>query len=304
MVSVNSSLNHQLPQRSFQLGSSHTMSAQRVSAQIALTTKDGDEVRLTAHHSTRTTQTLYNARGQIEGARASAQLMQTESQTRAGVSIQVEGDLSEEELQDIQKVIDSLDDLGTHMLLQDSEGLAEQLQALGELDTLANLDLSLDLRSKQSEKVQVASIEQGPSKIRRRRAGRRLAKLMKAAQKNPKKMEKLKKRFPRLMERLLAPKPSKPLEVAGPLEVVPLPKVEVPASSEAPEASPPEAAQPEPPKVVEEPSAPLRFQAIAQRQLRESYAMELGVQGPDGQSLQVAAASSSTIQQSFQVLLS
>lgn len=303
MVRVSSNLNHQLPQRSFQLGSSRTMSAQRVSAQIALTTKDGDEVRLIAHQSTRTTQTLYNARGQIEGGNASAQLSQTRSQTQAGVSIQVEGDLSEEELQDIQKVIDSLDDLGTHMLLQDSEGLAEQLQALGELDTLANLDLSLDLRSKRSQEVQVASIERGPSKLKRRRAGRRLAKLMKAAKKNPKKMEKLKKRFPRLMERLLAPKPTKATEVTDPLEVVPVPKIEAPAPSEVSEATPPE--EPPPPsKTVEEPSAPLRFQAIAQRQLRESYAMELGVQGPEGRSLQVAATSSKTVQQSFQLLLS
>lgn len=303
MVRVNSNLNQQLPQHSFQLGSSRTMSAQRVSAQIALTTKEGDEVRLIAHQSTRTTQTLYNARGRIEGNSASAQLSQTTSQTQAGVSIEVEGDLSEEELLDIQKVIDSLDDLGTHMLLQDSEGLTEQLQALGELDTLANLDLSLDLRSKHSEKVQTASVERGPSKLGRRRAGRRLAKLLKAAKTDPKKMKKLKKRFPRLMERLLAPKPSKARDVAGPLEVVPVPKIEAPAPTEAPVPSPSTVESQELSEAPEAPSTPPKFQAIAQRQLRESYAMELGIQGPEGHEFQFRAASSRSVQQSFEILL-
>lgn len=120
----------------------------QASAGISLTTEDGDKVTISANSSTQARLQTYNFLGQLQGQTVAAQGEEFQLATSSGFSIAVEGDLDQEELSDIKKLLNSLSAVSKDFFSGNPTGGLRHLSRLDDLDSIdsfqANFSYSLE----------------------------------------------------------------------------------------------------------------------------------------------------------------
>lgn len=124
----------------------------KAKAELEITTAEGDRVTLFSQSKTGTAYASYDSQGKLTGAESAdtAEMYQIVSTNK--VAISVEGNLNEEELADIQRLLQSVEDIFMDFLSDDGsieENLASSL-SLDSMKTLSHFDAEL----KYSQKIE------------------------------------------------------------------------------------------------------------------------------------------------------
>jgi hypothetical protein len=156
----------------------------RTNADIAITTAEGDQVRLSASTVLQAAYTSYDAQGRLTGQDLAVHATAAQSVTSEETAITVAGDLSDEELADVHSLLENLGSIAADFLAGDVNDAVMRALDLGELDTLTNFDASFEyvqhVRVEQQYTVQEhlentpastetpgASAQKGPNSIER-----------------------------------------------------------------------------------------------------------------------------------------
>lgn len=133
----------------------------KVKAEVEITTAEGDRVTLFSRSKAETAYASYDSQGMLAGAETSGTTSIYQIVTTNNVAIAVEGNLSEEELADIQNLLQSVEDIFVNFISGDGtmeEDLASSL-SLDSLTTLSHFDAEL----KYSQKIEGFGITTGSS---------------------------------------------------------------------------------------------------------------------------------------------
>lgn len=116
----------------------------RTSTDFAFVTAEGDKITLSTDALSQAVYTSYDARGRLRGQRLDvhAETLYLASAQKSALSI--EGELSQEEIKDIQRVLDTLGKYASDLVAGTLEQPLEQLLDLHDLDTLQSVDASLE----------------------------------------------------------------------------------------------------------------------------------------------------------------
>jgi hypothetical protein len=115
----------------------------RSSAEISLTTADGDKVTLSAGSSLRAEHITYDFLGRVQGQTVSAHAEKLQISTSTAAAATVQGALDEEELDDIKRLLDVLETTAGDFLSGKSDGLSPSLAEMGDLDSIASFEAAL-----------------------------------------------------------------------------------------------------------------------------------------------------------------
>lgn len=124
------------PQSGVASVSASAQGRQSTKAELALTTADGDKVTLSFSSANN-----YQYAGDYSGLRRSASAASSSSAT---VEIKVEGNLSKQELADIQKLAKIVAGAATSALRGDTGKAAEKIEQTRNLETIQNFAFSLN----------------------------------------------------------------------------------------------------------------------------------------------------------------
>jgi hypothetical protein len=116
----------------------------RTNADIAITTAEGDQVRLSARMVLQAAYTGYDAHGRLTGQGLEVHAATAQSMASEETAITVAGDLSDEELADVHSLLENLGSIAADFLAGDVDGAAMHALDLGELGTLTNFDASFE----------------------------------------------------------------------------------------------------------------------------------------------------------------
>ncbi len=131
----------------------------KAKAELQITTAEGDRVTLFSESKTRTAFASYDSAGRSAGAESSGTMNTYQIVTTNKVAIAVEGNLNEEELADIQRLLQSVEDMFTSYLSEDGtidEDMASSL-SLDSMKTLSHFDAEL----KYSQKIEGFGVVSG-----------------------------------------------------------------------------------------------------------------------------------------------
>lgn len=131
----------------------------KVRAELEITTAEGDRVTLFSQSKTGTAYSSYDSRGKLTGTESAGTTSMYQIVSTNKVSIAVEGNLSEEELGDIQRLLQSVEDIFMNSLSDDGtieENLASSL-SLDSMKTISHFDAEL----KYSQKIEGFGIVSG-----------------------------------------------------------------------------------------------------------------------------------------------
>jgi hypothetical protein len=126
------------------------------SAALTIVTAEGDRVTISASHSLSIDAATYDSRGRMRGAEGSF-YERTES---SSMSIQVEGNLSEEELEDIARVVRELAKVG-RAFERGHQAHAMRRLARADLDTLASIEAEFSA----TRQIEVARLAVAPPPV-------------------------------------------------------------------------------------------------------------------------------------------
>ncbi|MCC7203336.1 MAG: hypothetical protein IT393_11840 [Nitrospirae bacterium] len=133
----------------------------KAKAEIEITTAEGDRVTLFSKSRSETMYASYDSQGNLTGAETSESASTNRIVTTNDVAIAVEGNLSEEEIADIQKLLQSVEDMFTNYLYGNGmmeEDMVSSL-SLDSMKTLSHFDADL----KYSQKIKGYGITTGSS---------------------------------------------------------------------------------------------------------------------------------------------
>ncbi|MCC6540064.1 MAG: hypothetical protein IT162_21125 [Bryobacterales bacterium] len=130
--------------------------SQSTSAELSLTTADGDKVTLSFSNSS--SQAI--SAGKSEGSFDYSSLRQRST----SVSIEVEGDLSKEELQDIQKLAKILTKAAGEALSGNTEQAQARAAKADKLDSIASFAYSLNQRTEYTYSLSATAAPKTPPK--------------------------------------------------------------------------------------------------------------------------------------------
>lgn len=123
---------------------------------VVIETKEGDKVTLTSSSFNDMEAYLYDSKGMVQSAEGMAFFAehQREITLKSGqaFSFSVEGDLSEEELEDIEEILKGLDEVIEEMAEGDMEEALEKALEIGNHDTISSY--AADIRYERSVEVQ------------------------------------------------------------------------------------------------------------------------------------------------------
>jgi hypothetical protein len=141
----------------------------RTNADIAITTAEGDQVRLSASTVLQAAYTSYDARGRLTGqSLAVVHAAAAQSLASEATAITVAGDLSDAELADVHHLLESLGGIAADLLAGDVDDAVTHALDLGEINTLANFAASFEyvqhVRVEQQYTVQ-ENLENTPGNI-------------------------------------------------------------------------------------------------------------------------------------------
>lgn len=123
-------------------------SAQReTSALIEIITDEGDTVTISAQSNMQTSFSSYTAQGQLTDGTFSASSQTLEFFSSYEISLSVDGDLNEDEREDIRQILNSIGKTIEELVKRDDDDDDGLLQKLGELDTINSLTVSLEVSS-------------------------------------------------------------------------------------------------------------------------------------------------------------
>jgi len=128
------------------------------SAEVALETTEGDRVTLSFSSQSEVTYQVYNAQGALEGAgpnRLSTFTLSSGSE----ITIAVEGDISDAEKADIEKVMSAVEKMAKEFFSGEVDESVSGLLGMGETGTLAGLKVSLESSQSFSVSVQDNAVE-------------------------------------------------------------------------------------------------------------------------------------------------
>ncbi len=131
----------------------------KVKAEVEITTAEGDRVTLLSRSKAETAYASYDSQGMLTGKSGATSIYQIV--TTNNVAIEVEGNLSEEELADIQNLLQSVEDIFMDVVSGDwtmEEDLTSSL-SLDSMSTLSHFDAEL----KYSQKIEGYGISTGGS---------------------------------------------------------------------------------------------------------------------------------------------
>lgn len=124
----------------------------KAKAELEITTAEGDRVTLFSQSKTGTAYASYDSQGKLTGAESTdtAEMYQIVSTNK--VAISVEGNLNEEELADIQRLLQSVEDIFMNFLSDDGT-IEENLASSLSLDSMKSLS-HFDAELKYSQKIE------------------------------------------------------------------------------------------------------------------------------------------------------
>jgi len=122
---------------------SHTRLNARTNADISLITADGDKVTISASSALLATHTTYDFLGRIEGQALAAHAEKLQISSTSEFAITVEGELDQEELADINKLLDAIKTTVAGAFSGKSDKLQQSLAGFGDLDSIASFEATL-----------------------------------------------------------------------------------------------------------------------------------------------------------------
>ena len=135
------------------------LSRTRAKAELEITTAEGDRVTLYSKSKVQTAYASYDSQGKLMGAESSGTTEMYSMISTNKVSMSVEGELNEEELADIQRLLQSVEDLFMNYLT--GNGIIEDSMmsslSLDSMKTLSNFDAEL----KYSQKIEGFGVVSG-----------------------------------------------------------------------------------------------------------------------------------------------
>jgi hypothetical protein len=111
----------------------------QTSADISISTAEGDTVTLSASALFETAYIRYDARGRLKGQQMSVHADSLQQQQTSEFALVIEGDLSEEELLEVQAVLQTLQGIATDFFARDLDEALGQAQQLGDFDSLSSI---------------------------------------------------------------------------------------------------------------------------------------------------------------------
>jgi len=115
----------------------------RTHAEISLITADGDKVTLSASSALLATHTTYDYLGRIEGQALAAHAEKLQISSTSKFAVTVEGELDQEELADINKLLDAIETTVAGVFAGKPDKLLKSLAELGDLDSIASFEAAL-----------------------------------------------------------------------------------------------------------------------------------------------------------------
>ena len=115
----------------------------RTNADISLITADGDKVTISASSTLLATHTTYDFLGRIEGQALAAHAEKLQISSTSEFAITVEGELDQEELADINKLLDAIKTTVAGVFSGKSDKLQQSLAGFGDLDSIASFEATL-----------------------------------------------------------------------------------------------------------------------------------------------------------------
>ncbi len=138
----------------------------QANAEISINTAEGDTVTLSASALYEMAYTSYDQRGRLRGQPMDIQAERLQMNAEKDFVIVVEGDLSTEELADIQQVLSTIKNLATHFFTGNGKKVEVLTHSLltEDFETIASLEASLDY-SHSMTVAQLATVETGKKDI-------------------------------------------------------------------------------------------------------------------------------------------
>jgi hypothetical protein len=180
-----------LPHGAFGGGENHQAERTRAgsasltqSTDLTITTEEGDTVSLSMASATQTLAGIYHSDSYADGWSASSQTAFFEFSSRQDMTIEVNGDLNQEELEDIREAVKAIGSMIDDFLSGDLKEMAKDGELLKELNTISSLDAVFSyerqVRYGQQEKVLIGGVapEKGNHAHGRRRGHGRVQRLI------------------------------------------------------------------------------------------------------------------------------
>ena len=187
------------------------------STNLNFVTAEGDRVSLSSGSAITASFGTYTFQGLVEGQAVTLQSQQISSSIRSDFNLVIEGNLNEQERDDIKAFIKTAQDLLQGLKKGDVEDVAEAALSLGELDSLASASLFFRQEttvSVEARSTQLATQGETPAQNARRRGGhtepkhkqaieKLFDKIQKAQEKFQIDPDRLSKRIPKLINKLV-----------------------------------------------------------------------------------------------------
>lgn len=137
----------------------------RANAEISLVTADGDKVTLSASSALLATYSTYDYLGRLDGRTLAARGEKLQIAGTGAYTVTIEGELDQEELADINKLLDTIEAATSDVLSGNPEGLLKSFAELGKLDSIATFQAALNYsRSASAERTtNIASTSEAAS---------------------------------------------------------------------------------------------------------------------------------------------
>ncbi|MCP4157085.1 MAG: hypothetical protein GY757_55745 [bacterium] len=124
---------------------------QKETQDITLTTEEGDKVTISSLSEVKSQYMAFDYTSQLKGASESAQGEKFSASSKNAFQISVEGDLNEEELEDIKSVVGQLDDIMQDLVSGDlDEAMSDALGILDDTETITSLNATLQFQQRVS----------------------------------------------------------------------------------------------------------------------------------------------------------
>ncbi|MGE5342805.1 MAG: hypothetical protein ACM3SY_15130 [Candidatus Omnitrophota bacterium] len=153
-------LNDQLPSKdgimNYQSSRRVQLEAQRKETQdITLTTKEGDVVTISALSQTKSSYMAFDYAAMLKGKASSAHEEKMTSSSQNEFAMTVNGELNDEELADIRKVIGDMDGIMKELIDGDMKAVMDDaLKIIDDTDTISGIDAVLEFHQSVSMKQQ------------------------------------------------------------------------------------------------------------------------------------------------------
>ena len=133
-------------------------------ADISLITADGDKVTLSASSALLATHTTYDFLGRIDGQALAAHAEKLQISSTSEFAVTVEGELDQEELADINKLLDAIKTTVAGVFSGKSDKLQQSLAGFGDLHSIASFEATLSYSREASAEqgTRVANASEAP----------------------------------------------------------------------------------------------------------------------------------------------